>query len=229
MNKKKPLIISIAIHIILFIVILLYKPYNEDESTNNKVNIELVFKKDKKYIESKAIIDKNVDIVDKSRPIEANVTIPIKESYIATLTDSPVPDLILMENPELDNSIKTSLVFNTANFEDSLSNLIDIEIMEPADEKVSDELSITWNGDSRDILRNSTIDFSSFPRDSFTGVGVHVEFMVNHRGEVFDVKVLPPGSGSIEFDILIGQYVGKFTFKEGETINRGEVFIVYKK
>ena len=46
-------------------------------------------------------------------------------------------------------------------------------------------------GEKRDIINNSNIDFSKFPKDSFIGVGVHVEFMVNTKGEVYGAQVLP--------------------------------------
>lgn len=227
MNKNLPLFFSISIHIILFIIVILLFPTKEVEVEQEIIKVQLVFKKEEKIIEKRNIPINNVDIIDNTSSIKTSSDKPKRDTYIDELSFNE-PDLVILNKQDNDTPQKSESYFNKNSFEDSLSELM--PMVEFDEDIVSgDDLNISWDGDKRDIITNSNIDFSSFPKNSFTGVGVKVNFTVNPAGEVFNVSITPPGSGSIDFDILIKQYVLKFKFKQSETNSIGEVLIVYKK
>lgn len=226
MNQKSSLIISVSIHIILLLIFLLFTPETEEVPEEKKINIELVTKKEKKSTSERDVKGENVDIKSGSKDIKTTLEEPQSNNYTQNFIDK-VPDLVVQSSPrDLDEPL-SDIGFDISEFESSLSDLIPVE--EFLEAPISEDITIKWEGDRREIQKNSNIDFSSFPKESFTGVGVHVEFMVNAEGEVFSVNVKPPGSGSVDFDILIRQYVTKFMFNKSEITSKGEIFIVYKK
>ncbi len=226
MNQKSSLIISVSIHIILLLIFLLFTPETEEVPEEKKINIELVTKKEKKSTSERDVKGENVDIKSGSKDIKTTLEEPQSNNYTQNFIDK-VPDLVVQSSPrDLDEPL-SDIGFDISEFESSLSDLMPVEEFIEAPE--SEDITIKWEGDRREIQKNSNIDFSSFPKESFTGVGVHVEFMVNAEGEVFSVNVKPPGSGSVDFDILIRQYVTKFMFNKSEITSKGEIFIVYKK
>lgn len=227
MNKKVPFIISLTIHIIMFITIILFFPKEEVKIKEEKIKVELVYQKEEKPVEKRPFKENNVDIIDNTVVYEVSTKLPTKETYIDEVSFNE-PDLVILSTYESETTKNTNTTFNKDSFEDSLEDLMPVIDMGEVSEN-DESLIISWNGDKRDFIHNSQIDFSKFPEDTFTGVGVKVEFMVNPVGEVFNVNIIPPGSGSIDFDILIKQYVLKFKFNPSKINSRGEVLIVYKK
>lgn len=225
MNLKFPLVLSISIHLIFFILIILSLPIKEQEKEAEKINIELITKKIENKIKQKSeVIGKNVDIIQEKKEIKPTLDKPKSNNYKEVFLDFE-PDLLVKNTLIYDNDISATGSLN--DFENSLLSLVPVEEIFVQEE--TDDLSIVWEGAKREVITNSKINFSKFPKDSFTGVGVHVEFMVDISGEVYDVNILPPGSGSMEFDILIKQYVSKFVFNKGDKSSKGDLFIVYHK
>ncbi len=228
MINKIPVIISILFHTLFFILLFKLLPNSQlKEPEQVKINIELIAKKDEKELEKEDIKSSDVDIVD--NPVINDITIDNPESgnYLEEIVKT-IPDLVVRKKKEEKDDSLFTKGFSIAEFEESLSSLLPDEIFIENDD-TEDNVKIEWEGEKRDIINNSNIDFSKFPKDSFTGVGVHVEFMVNTKGEVYGAQVLPPGSGSMDFDILITQYVSKFTFNKSDQKSKGEVYIVYKE
>ncbi|MGL1891713.1 MAG: hypothetical protein OCD02_08800 [Spirochaetaceae bacterium] len=232
MKLKISFLLSIIIHItILSFILFIEVPPEEPEEEIIKINIEITSKNRDKNINNsdvEKIIEKSTDVISRNIVTETPTDTPVKNSYI---------DFIKVDNPELVISKKNYNASSDSSFdipdlndfEESLSEMIPMEDFLEEEEVNKEQFEISWDGESRDVIEQQFIDFSSFPKDSFTGVGVHVEFMVNSNGEVFGVEIKPPGSGSADFDILIKQYINKFTFKKGESTSKGEVIIVYKK
>lgn len=227
MNRHIPLLLSISLHLIIIIFILILFPTAEVEPEDEKISVEILFKKEEKSIEKREFIDKSVDIIDNEQVVETVIEQPKRDRYIEQVTFNE-PDLVILNKIETDSTSEVISTFDQVDFESSLENLMPvIEFEEDIPEEES--LDISWDGEQREMLHNSYIDFSSFPKESFTGVGVVAEFMVNKHGEVYNVNIVAPGSGSIDFDILIKQYVSKFSFNPGDNTSIGEIFIVYKK
>lgn len=224
MRIPSSLIFSISIHLILIILFLLFFPEMEPFKKEERVKVELIVKKEEKAeaVENKTI--RGDDIIERNRSINSDISIPHQTEYLISFLNE-APDLIISNRESIHNDNVGFSGFDIDNFEESLADLLPVEDFVYED---SEDTGINWEGDSRTVLYNSTIDFSSFPKESFTGVGVKAEFMVNPEGEVYSVNIVPPGSGSVEFDILIKQYVTRFKFEKGETNSKGEIFIVYK-
>ncbi len=198
----------------------------EEVPAEESLKIELVHKTEVIKNNKQKFIDSDVDIKS-SDEVKNMVETPTKSNYIDT-SDEALPDLLLNNSLNENWDVASFEIPDNGEFEQSLETLMP-EIDDFLVEETADEYSISWDGEVREFIGTRNIDFSSFPEQSFTGVGVQVEFMVNLKGKVYGVNVIEPGSGSIEFDILITQYVSKFTFDTGDIISRGEVFIVYKK
>lgn len=226
MNTKFSLVISVSIHIAIILIFVLFTPETDEVVEDNKINIELVTKKEEKSVKERDVNSENVDIKSGSKDIKTSLKEPKSNNYIQNFVEYS-PDLVVQNSPRDLDQPQSDIGFDISEFENSLTDLMPVE--EFIEVENSEDPTIKWEGERRDIQKNSNIDFSSFPKESFTGVGVDVEFMVNTEGEVFSVYVKPPGSGSVEFDILIRQYVTKFVFNKGEITSRGEIFIVYKK
>lgn len=226
MNIKFPLILSLSIHIIFILVAILLFPENEIVVEDEIIKVDLVFKKEEVKIEKRNFAEKSVEIVETPNNLKTNVPDPLRDTYIDILPVSE-PDLVILNNYEISDLPSVSN-FNSGDFENALEELMPIIELDD-DSNTSDSLNISWDGEVRDIVTSSYIDFSSFPKSSFTGVGVTATFVVNPEGVVYDVKIIPPGSGSTEFDLLVEQYVRRFKFKVSDKNSKGEVIIVYKK
>ena len=221
---KTPIVLSILIHIVILLILLsiTFKPSIITEEKPIKVTI---INSIEKRSEHKKDIDKSShDIVERSN-IRNNEDIEISEKgdYIDDII-SPEPDIIINSSALGD----ITDIPNTGDLEESLTKFMgDIDILDDIKEDTS--YDIVWDGEEREAVTNTHIDFSLFPKTAFTGVGLHINFMVNLNGEVYDVIIAPPGSGSTEFDILIIQQVSKFKFRDSSSISKGEVYIVYQK
>ncbi|QEN03269.1 hypothetical protein EW093_00625 [Thiospirochaeta perfilievii] len=226
MNLKYPLIISLSLHLILLFALLLNLPQDNKVEEDSRIKIELI-KKEEEIIEDSSEFNKeSVDIKEVDTSITTTVAKPKKSDYLDEFIDIS-PDLVINSSSITDNLDSENFGFDIKNFENSLEELKPLDLF--FEDEKSEDLNITWDGDNREIVNNAVIDFTQFPKESFTGVGVKVEFMVNSKGEVYSPNIIPPGSGSVEFDILIIQYVTKFKFSASSDISRGEIFIVYKK
>lgn len=225
MNKRFSLSISILFHLILFVVFLFTDFKQEIKEEDETLKINLIKKSEvKRSVQKGSIISKADIAVSKVSDKVYEIDMPGKKSYLQEMAvdadqDSQVSDKLVHSKRKLSNIV---------DFEESLTGLTPKE-KEIIKDNEKDNFSIRWDGEERKSTTNTSIDFSSFPTDSFTGVGVKAIFMVNKKGEVYGVEIAPPGSGSAEFDILVKQYVSKFTFSESDVVSRGEVFIVYNK
>lgn len=223
MRKRFSFITSLLIHLLLIIVFLLTNFEDETVKEDEYLEINLIKKENLKSTYTNPLTGNETNIISGS---DADFTPEIDQPEYSNYIDveNMVPDDINTaplisrsgQVANIRNDFESSLLTITPSFLDDL-------------EEESDLYSISWEGDKRTAVSSTEIDFSSFPSDSFTGVGVKVSFSVNNKGEVFDVLIIPPGSGSVEFDILIKSNVSRFSFNEAESISRGEVNIVYKR
>lgn len=224
MRLKYSLLLSISLHLLGIILLILHLPVREIPIEEEIISIELVTKKEENSVKKSINTIDHVDIENVERDLKASVNRPEKNSYIS---ESYSVDLVLK-----DTALSEHDSYNTSqtDWESFEMNLLEFQPDEEIiDDEITEEPEIVWNGDSREVVFNSYIDFSSFPETSFTGVGATVSFSVNESGEVFNVIVVPPGSGSIDFDILIKQYVSRFRFNKRDKISSGELVVKYKK
>lgn len=227
MKKYIPLILSITSHLIIIVVInITIKDRAIVSEDEQKIRIELIAKKIKKENSKEIIYDKDADIFTRvNSNIDQNSKQPDKSSYI-NIDHTINPELIISQREERNDLVSFDNINDLNDFENSLNDLILTQDIYTEEE--DDNLSITWDNNSREIIKSIDIDFSMFPSETFTGVGIKVEFNVNQKGEVFDILIIPPGSGSTEFDIRIKQYVSRFTFNKSSENSKGDLIIVYR-
>lgn len=225
MKKSHSLIFSISFHLILVIIFLFIDIKRDIEVEEESIKINLIKRSDARRGSKRGILNSDIDVVSgkTSRSI-SKIETPKRTEYLKELNVEE------SGNIHINDSIKHKRtdISKREDFEKSLSDIVINSTVLEAEES-SDRYSISWQGDERISTSNISIDFKSFPIDSFTGVGVKASFHVNPKGEVYGVEIAPPGSGSAEFDILIKKYVSNFTFSSSDVDSRGEVFIVYKK
>ncbi|OQY36867.1 MAG: hypothetical protein B6229_09225 [Spirochaetaceae bacterium 4572_7] len=221
---KTSFVLSILIHIVILLLLLSITFNPPLPIEKSPIQITMIRHVNELSEHRKNIDNSSVDIVESSVVRhDGGIEISEKGSYIADII-SVEPDLII--NSSQLEKITDSM--SIGGFEESLLDLMgDIELFDDITEESN--YDIKWDGEEREAVVNTYIDFSLFPKTTFTGVGLNVNFMVNLNGEVFDVKIVPPGSGSVEFDILIIQQVSKFKFKASNLTSKGEVYIVYQK
>ncbi|MBN2617054.1 MAG: hypothetical protein JXR64_01940 [Spirochaetales bacterium] len=223
MKYINSLSISLAFHVIILMVALVFLPQKKIlEEENDPISVEIILKNNNEIVpNSRDVIAQNVDIIESKNKKTPESSDPEVDNLIKT---NQVADLVLRKK-EYDSDISIKKM-DISSFEDSLTEMITFEELLEENES---RPSIKWDSNNRTLQNNSSIDFSSFPEKSFTGVGVTVYFTVDKSGGVYDIEIKPPGSGSVEFDILVKQYVAKFHFSESESSSRGELTIVYKK
>lgn len=225
MRLNYPLILSIIIHLLLIFSLILQLPEVEEPVEESVIEIELVTKKEEKSVKKGSNNINHVDIKDIDTEVDVSTSNPERDRYLMNESNF---DLVLQETTIQSDTTDVQHSFDVEDFEMVLMDFSPVEeIIEEVVEDNSPEFR--WEGDSREVVYNSYIDFSSFPETSFTGVGATVSFSVNENGEVFNVEVLPPGSGSTDFDILIKQYVSRFRFNKRDEVSRGELVVKYKK
>lgn len=216
MRNLLALTVSILLHLTLLYFIL-NLDIEIEEKVKKKFSVTVV--KKEQETEKKS----NNDFLEPSiRSNEMDPLLPDSSNYI---------DSLISLTPVLDSSIEFSNVVSTRKREDSFLNNLESLIVKPQIEMSepdnSSKMSINWSGEGRKNRGSNEIDFTTFPKETFTGVDISVEFNVSENGEVYNSYIVPPGSGSVEFDILVLEYVNNFTFEEGE-VTTGVLKIIYE-
>lgn len=224
MKKAYPLILSFFCHIFLFVLIYYVDFRDPPEIKEEPIEVKIIKKSEVKKERVKSPISSDAKAVKSSKKITTKLEMPKSRVKLSENVYKDKKDINIRGNLNFNKR-----EFNTLEeFEESLES-IKPDSSEIFIEQDNSDYSINWKGEGRERTSNTDIDFSSFPLDSFTGVGVKAIFSVNKKGEVYDVEIEAPGSGSVEFDILVKKYISEFSFTESDIISRGEVFIVYKK
>lgn len=222
MKKLLAILLSIIIHLTLiyFILTIDFEIHIEDK----KESLNIVIKK--KESRSRKSQNKSTKSIEEVRNIEFNQPLdkPESSNYISTNDISPVIDFNEMLFDKVVNIKKDRKIDS---FEKSLEELMP-DITQEIVTEYEESVSFSWYEDSRFLKSSINIDFDKFPKTSFTGIDISIEFKVSERGDVYDVKVIPPGSGSIDFDILMVEYITNLKFEPGESASSGEIKIIYE-
>lgn len=223
MRNLLAVILSIIIHLAFLYNLLNIELDIDKLEEKESINIKII--KTEKKLKSGEQFNKGEYNALETTAVETNILKPQKSVNRDVMEFTPV-----IENNEsllFANTI-SSREAEQMTFQSSLESLIP-QVQVELEDTSQEGISISWGGDEREVENINYIDFNKFPKESFTGVGLNVEFSVTSRGDVYDVKIVPPGSGSIEFDILVIEYVSDFKFKPGNSISNGEIKIVYEK
>lgn len=217
MRNLLALIISISLHLIILYFIINVEISIEKE-VKEKFEIKIV-KKEKISNHSKAseFIEPTLKSSEKT-PIK-----PDSKNYIDPILSTPLPEIDTSQ--AFGRTISTSV--KKDNYLHSLESLIVKPQIEMPELDNSSKMTINWTGEGRKSKGVNSIDFSTFPKETFTGVDLSVEFSVSSTGKVYNSYIVPPGSGSVEFDILVLEYVDSFTFEDGEETS-GVINIIYE-
>lgn len=222
MKKLLAVLISITLHLFLlyFLLTTNYMLPVEEKKDSLKIVIK------KKESAKGGVKDKSTKKIEEIgvSNFKQSLDRPDTNKYIST--SDIAPDININETL-FNNVVNVNIDSNIKSFEKSLENLMP-DVTEEFVIDYKDLVSFSWHKDSRSLLSSINIDFDSFPETAFTGIGINIDFKVSDRGDVYDVHIKPPGSGSIDFDILMVEYITSLKFEPGESSSSGEIKIVYE-
>lgn len=218
MKNLLALILSISFHLVALYLLLNIELKVEKEEVE-KFEIKIVKKEEsRRATKGDTFLEPVENIRDRS------ILNPNKSEFIESYIDNSLP--VITTDSSFASLISTRDIED--NFLDSLESLISKPQIEVSEEDKSSKMTINWAGENRKDRGSNYIDFSVFPKESFTGVNISVEFSVSTRGEVYNSVIIPPGSGSVEFDILVLEYINGFTFEPGDSVSTGVINIIYE-
>lgn len=218
--KTALFLLSLALHMALFLLI----PETEEKKETEKgsIKVKVLEKRSEKRLQNSSLPAKKADneraetgfFLEKQ---PGSQTLPGFFTEVETETED-----LLWEESSYSYGIDSHSPGDPEIF-------LEDDLLIPEEES-QEVITVSWENEKRAFRSEPEINFSEFPGGIFSGIDVTVKILVDSNGNVFSADILPPGSGSSEFDRLLRVQVLKFTFeqKPGEEFNHGEIHIVYE-